>query len=231
MKYARGAWVVALAVGALACSDNPAEPDHTDHELIVSLTMSTDHLETLEDITFTVAVTDDHGDAVTDFTTIQVEYEQEAEAGTWRSIELTLQGSGDYHFRVSGMRGSETELSVLHQLADHFEIERAHTTLGDYKVEFETFPGHIHSGEAIAARFWIMNKDTGAAVTGLAVTIGCGNPDATTEDHAVTDSGDGVYEAMHTFTDGGDGHMAIQFTDPASMDWEAEFHLHIAHAH
>jgi hypothetical protein len=209
-----------LAAFALACSDSAVEPH--EHELLVNLTLSDDHLSTLEVITFTVTVTNDHGDPITDFSALEVEYELEG-TGTWRGIDMTLQGtayvgtrefttSGDYHFRVSGMRGTATTMEVLYEDPGHHEIERAHVTLGAYKVEFESFPGHIHENETATLRFWITDQASGQAVTGLTVTIECGNPDGSTESHPVTDNSDGVYDADHLFAEAGDAHAGLSFT-------------------
>lgn len=235
---------LALAVWALGCSDSPTEAH--DHELIVDFAMSTEHVHTLEEITFTVTVTDDHGDYVTDFTTIQVERELEGTA-TWRSIELVLQGtayvgtytftsSGDYHFRVVGMRPSDTEAQVLYESPEHVEVVRAHEVVGSSRVEFESFPGHIHAGSDVVVRFWIMESERNAAgerppITGLNVVIECGNPDLTSEMHTVTDNGDGIYEATHNFAEGGEGHIEIRFTDTAGVEQEVDFHVHIVAAH
>lgn len=235
---------LAMAVWALACSDNPTAPH--DHELIVNLEMSTDHFHTLAEITFTVTVTDDHGDYVTDFTTIQVERELEGTA-TWRPIELALIGtayvgtytfttSGDYHFRVAGMRGSDTEAQVIYEYPEHVEVVRAHEVVGSSRVEFESFPGHIHEGQDVVVRFWIMESEQNAAgerpaITGLDVVIECGNPDMTSEMHTVTDTGDGIYEATHLFDGNGEGHMEVRFTDTAGVEQEVDFHVHIVAAH
>jgi hypothetical protein len=241
MKYMRGVAALALAGWALACSDSTAPHDH---ELTVNLVISSaeGHLVTLDEVTFTVSVTDGDGHAVTDFTTLQVEFELEDVAGVWNPIELAPQGSayvgtydfgtsGEYHFRVSGMRDSDTSLEVLYALPEHVEIERAHNTVGDYRVEFESYPGHIHAGESATLRFWVTDATAGTPVTGLTAAITCGNPDGTTEEHSVTDNGDGMYESAHMFMDGGEGHAELEFTDPASMQWQTEFHLHIAHEH
>ncbi len=241
MRYMRGIAALVLAGWALACSDSTAPHDH---ELTVNLVIASadDHLVTLDELTFTVSVTDEDGDAVTDFTTLQVEYELEDIPGTWNPIELALQGlayigtydfgtSGEYHFRVAGMRGSDTALEVLYTLPEHVEIERAHNTVGDYHVEFESYPGHVHSGESTTFRFWVTDATAGTSVTGLTVAITCGDPDGTTEQHSVTDNGDGMYEAAHMFMDGGDGHVEFGFTDPANQSWQTEFHLHVAHGH
>ena len=244
MMNNRGFPALAMAVWVLACSDSPTAPH--DHELIVDFAMSTDHVHTLDEITFTVTVTDDHGDLVTDFTTIQVERELEGTA-TWRAIELTLQGtayvgtytfttSGDYHFRVAGMRGSDTEDQVLYESPEHVEVVRTHEVVGSSRVEFESFPGHIHEGEEVVVRFWILESERNAAgerpaITGLSVVIECGNPDMTSELHTVTDSGDGIYEATHLFPEGGEAHMEIRFTDAAGVEQEADFHVHIVDAH
>jgi hypothetical protein len=240
MKHRHLVTTLALAAFTLACSDSAVEPPH-EHELLVNLTLADDHLSILEDITFTVTVTNDHGDPITDFGALEVEYELEG-TGTWRGIDMTLQGtsyvgthefgtSGEYHFRVSGMRGTATTMEVLYEDPGHFDVERAHVTLGDYKVEFESFPGHIHESETATLRFWITDEAGGQAITGMTVAIECGNPDGTTESHPVTDNSDGVYDTDHLFAEAGDAHAALSFTDAGNVLRETEFHLHIAHGH
>ncbi len=244
MRHMRFAPAITLAVWTLACSESPTQPVH-EHELHVTLAMS-DHISTLDPVAFTVTVTDEHdGSAITDFSSIQVEYELEG-TGTWRAVELTKSQasyvgtytfvtSGDYHFRVTGMRGSETQTRTIYELPAHVEVERAHETVGtNYRVEFETFPGHIHEGEAATVRFWIMEGDGAGGfnpAAGWSAAIECGNPDGTGEAHAVTGTNDGVYEVMHTFEGGGEAHMELRFTDAANVEWETDFHLHVAHGH
>ena len=81
MRHSRKLSAFAAAVWVLGCSDSPTAPH--DHELIVDFAISTEHIHTLDAVTFTVTVTDEHGDFVTDFTSLGVEYELEGSA-TWR---------------------------------------------------------------------------------------------------------------------------------------------------
>ncbi len=68
-------------------------------------------------------------------------------------------------------------------------------------------------------------------ITGLSAVIEVGNPDMTSEIHTVTDNSDGIYEATHLFEEGGEAHIEIRFTDSAGAEQEADFHVHVAHAH
>jgi len=229
------------------CKDSPVEVHEDEGPLTAELTLSTDHIHTLSEITFTVKVTDHHGDVVTDLETIEVQRKAHG-ATEWRGTELTLSGSnytgnytfnssGEYDIRVAGMRHGGTEMEVMYEMAEHLEVVRAHETVGNYRIEFENFPGHLHEGETATVKFWVFEAEKDAsgnrpAVTGLNVDIHCGNPDGTEEEHVgVTEESNGVYIADHTFIGAGEAHMGMHFTAPDNSNIEADFHLHVAHGH
>lgn len=234
-----------------ACAANPAavEEEHGDAtaDLEVQLAITPDHIHILQsEVTFTVTVTDHHGEAVTDFDSLAVERKAH-ESDTWRAVEMTLQGdsyvgtyvlasSGEYEVRVAGMRHDDPGMVVLHEMAEHLEAARAHGELGAHRVEFESFPGHIHEGETATLRFWVMEPEPNAdgirpPITGLtAAEIHCLTETGAEEHHPVTEMEPGVYEADHEFLEAGHFHAGLHM-DIDGQPQEAEFDLHIAHGH
>lgn len=231
------------------CSDNPVEVHEDEEPLTAELTISEDHIHTLSEITYTVRVTDHHGDVVTDLETVEVQRKGHGET-EWRGTELTLSGevytgtytfnsSGEYDLRVAGVRSGGTEMEVMYEMQEHMEVGRAHAEVGNYRIEYENFPGHVHDGEQATVKFWVSESERDASgerppVTGLDLHIHCENPDGTNEHHdetLVTEESEGVYVADHTFAGGGEAHMATHFTAPDNTEIEADFHLHISHGH
>lgn len=231
------------------CSDNPVEVHEDEGPLTAELTISDDHVHTLSEITYTVQVTDHHGDIVTDLESVEVQRKGHDDT-EWRGTELTLSGnvytgiytfnsSGEYDLRVAGIRNEGTEMEVMYEMPEHMQVGRAHQEVGNYRIEYENFPGHVHEGETATVKFWVYESEKDAsgnrpAVTGLDLHIHCGNPDGTDEHHdssMVTEESEGVYAADHTFDGGGEAHMATHFTAPENSEIEADFHLHIAHGH
>ena len=231
------------------CKDNPVEVLDSA-PLTAELTISDDHIHTLSEITYTVTVTDQNGNILTDMETVEVQRKGH-DATEWRGTELTLSGSvytgtytfnssGEYDLRVAGIRHGGTEMEVMYEMPEHMSVARTHEVFGNYRIEYENYPGHIHDGDAITTKFWVLEPDrdpaTGerAPITGLNLHIHCQNADGTTEHHdenAVTEESAGVYVADHTFIGAGDAVMGMHFTDPNNSEIEAAFTVHVAHAH
>lgn len=237
------------AAGLLtACEGNPtAPPEEHDDELTVELEIAPGHLHILQtEVQVTVRVTDHHGEPVTDFEAIQVERLAEG-SDTWGAIELaragtayvgtyTFTSSGDYQLRVMGQRPGEAEMMLLHQVHDPLHVARAHAETGGYRVEFETFPGHIHEGDDTALRFWIMEPEGDEAgnrppIAGVVGEVHVVESDGSELGHALLEMGDGVYECEHTFQTADEAHVRLHFTGADGEPAEAEFHLHVAHGH
>lgn len=236
-----------LPVVVLGC-DDPLPTGHDDHgdatqDLTVDLSYTPDHVHIYSDISFTVEATDHHGEPVTDFDLIQVEYKETSET-EWSAIELTLDGSsytgvhsfhssGEYDLRVSGQRPDDSEPVVMDEAADPLHAVPAHATDGGYTVEFEAFPGHIHEGDTGTMRFWIIDESSGGEdpVTGKSPEIHVTESGEAEESHMATETDDGVYEAEHTFSAAGDAAVAIHFTGSGGGDSEASFTIEISHAH
>lgn len=248
--------LVAPAV-LIACADNPTAPaddggdDHAHDELNVELSMSAEHVHTLSEVTYTVSVTNDHGDPVTDLAAVEVQRKAHG-SDTWRGTELALAGtvyegtytfnsSGEYDLRVAAQRPDEADLSTVWEAPDHLQVGRAHTEVGDYRVEFESFPGHIHEGETATMKFWVFEKekdpvtDERPPVGGLtAPEIHC-QGSGPEEMHPLTEVEPGVYTAEHAFGEAGEFHAGLHFPGDmpgmGGMGGEAEFHFHIAGGH
>lgn len=238
---------LSVSVGLLGgCEANPTAPEHSD-ELEVELTIEPGHVHILQtEVTYTVHVHDHHGEPVTDFVALEVQRLAEGD-NTWRGTELELAGeeyvgiymfssSGDYQIRVAGQRPDEPDLSVLYDHPDHLHAARAHAEVGGYRIEFETFPGHIHEGDMAAGRFWIMEPEADAngvrpPIAGLNPQILITQEDGSTAQYAAHEHMPGEYEAEHQFTVPGDCGITIQFTGADGQPAEAVFQQHVAHAH
>lgn len=236
---------LALLVGA--CASNPAAPGHEEGEFSVEVTYTPDHVHTLQsEVTFTVTVRDHDGNAVTDFEAVQLERLAEG-SDTWRAIELapagdafvgtyTFTSSGEYHLRVMAQHHGETEMSLLHELHDPVHVARAHAEAGGYRIEFESFPGHIHEGETAAVTFWVMEPEADEhgerhPIEGLSAEVHVapeGDQGSMVEAH---EHGPGEYEAEQPFAEAGEYHVGLHFTDASGQPAEAEFHVHVVHGH
>ena len=240
------AGVFALA----ACESNPplgpaSDGDH-EHDLFVELTLSAGHVHILSPITFTVAVTNDHGDPVTDFEVIEVQ-RLAVGSDTWRGTELTRNGalyeadytfasSGEYQLRVVGQRPGDAEAVVLYEMAETVEAVRAHAEVGGVRVEFETFPGHIHTHNVAMMKFWIMEPERNEAgvrpaISGIQATIVCNEADGSVEQHAAVEESAGVYVAEHEYLNAGDFVGQIRFIGTDGNEAVAEFTTQVVPAH
>lgn len=243
-------WTSLLLLPAfLACEPNPTAPAHDDghdHELTAALTISESHVHTLSEITFSVTVENDHGEAVTDLESVAVERLFEG-TDTWRATDLVLEGttwtapytfvtSGSYQLRVTALEHHATDPEVIYTMPEPLGVGRAHTEIDGMRVEFETFPGHIHEGEIATARFWVTQAEKDAdgirpPLTGLHVVISCEQADGTLEEHHAEEMEPGIYEAEHTFTAAGEFHAGIHIGEHGGRMSETEFHTHVAHGH
>lgn len=233
-----------------SCEGNPVAPvdDHEDltADLNVEVVLSASHVHTLSELTFTVTVTDHHGNYVTDFDTLRMERREEG-ADTWRATNLTLQGtsyvgsytfmsSGQYHLRVAGRRGHDAAMVDMHAMSEMLKVARAHVEAGGYRIEFESFPGHLHEHDVGTMTFWVMEAQADAggnrpAVTGLSPDIHCLEADGTEEEHAAAESTAGTYQADHTFLSSGVFVAALHFTGADGAPAEASFTFSVAHGH
>lgn len=237
-----------LPLLVVACESNPT--DLHDEELTVELTLSTDHVHILSAVTFTAVVRDGHGEIVTDMDSIRVE-RKAVDSDTWRTAaELTLSGtqytgeytfvsSGEYELRVLGLRAghSAVEEIMISPALEHVHAVPAHAEAGGYRIEFESFPGHIHENDQVEFKFWITEVDRDPVtderppITGLTAEIHCGEPDGTGESHTAMEPVAGEYTATHTFASAGDGEAEIHFTGADGTEASATFSFHIAHGH
>ncbi len=230
---------------ASACTANPVFPDH-DEELVAEVTFSAEHLATLTEFTITVHVEDDHGEHVTAMAEVRAEFRFH-DTETWRAETLTLEGeeftgthmfmsSGEYDFRVIGIQLGQVEEFVLYEAAEHMEVERIHVEVGDFIVEFETFPGHVHEGGEAAARFWIMEAEADPdghhhMMAGLHAEIHVTDANGAAMEHEAHEEEAGIYEAHHTFLEAGEARFEIHFEGMDGAEHHAEFHVPVSHEH
>jgi hypothetical protein len=225
----------ALAVG---CSENPVEPNWGD-ELSASVEFAGGHLMTLTTIEFEVTVTRAGVGTFTDFAAIAIEFRMEGDTN-WRATELVphvdhftaekmFYTSGAYDVRVVAQVLGTQEVLTLYAPSEPLPVERIHQEVGNYVVEFETTPGHIHEGDTAEAKFWIY--EAGTPVDGLVAEIVCTDADGTVEQHAPHTHTGGIYAADHIFVGAGTAYMELHFTDPLGTDLHAEFAAPISHAH
>ena len=246
--------IVVVTIGALAlaaCQSNPplgldGEGGDHEHEIFVDLTLSASHVHILSPITFTVAVTDEHGAPVTDFEILKVE-RLAVGTDTWRGTELTLNGtdyeaeytfmsSGEYMLRVTGQRAGEPEEEVLYELDEAIHAVRAHAEAGGLRVEFETFPGHLHEGDVATMKAWIMEPERNDAgerppIEGLEVTIVCNEAEGAVEQHLAIEESAGVYVADHEYLAVGDFVAQIRYPGTDGHEANVEFTTHVVHRH
>jgi hypothetical protein len=237
------------ALLVIGCSANPAEPVHDDEhddELTATLSLSTDHVHTLTEMAFTVTVTDGHGDVVTDLAEVNVERRAVGD-DTWRGTALTLNGlvweapytfasSGEYDLRVSVLRPSGAAAEIVYTMAEHLEVARIHEVVDGMRVEFETFPGHLHEGDAAVVKFWILEPERNAIgvrppLTDLHVTLVCNEADGSAEEHHAEELEPGVYSAEHTFMAVGDFLAKLEVGEHGGPHSEVTFTTHVVHGH
>lgn len=229
----------------LGCEANPTFPNLAD-DLHAELEFVGDQLATLTEIEVEVRVHSSDLGAFTDFSSMVVEVRRDGET-EWEATDLSLHvdhfsaetmffSSGEYEARVIGQVTGSSDAVILYQSAEHVYVERIHEEVGDYIVEFETFPGDLHEGETIEATFWVYETSTdghghGHAVTGMTADIVCADAGGTTEEHAAHEHAEGEYGAEHTLLEAGTMHFEFHFTDALGVDQHAEFSAPVSHAH
>ena len=237
--------LASLVLGATACADNPIlEPD--EHvEVDVSFALSAEHLSTLTTLEVEVEVTDPDGVAYTDFESVTAEFLMEGET-EWRSVDLTYHdghyssdmmfyNSGEYEARVVALPHGSDHSETIYEHADHLDVERIHKEVGEYVVEFESFPGHLHEGDSAEVKFWVMGEGSApgsmSAMGGMAANIHVTHGDGHSEQHRATEHDMGVYEAMHMFDEAGEAKVMMDFTDDHGEHHEVEFHVPVSDVH
>ncbi len=231
-----------LLLSLIACNENPvSHDDGDDEEVSVAFQMSEDDVHTLDQVTFTAAVSNDHGDPVTDFEEVGMQYRLDGSTG-WSDLVMTLSGtdysgtmmflsSGHYEVRVMGRHHGHEHMETLHALADHLEVGRAHEDAGGFRIEYENFPGEIHEGDTAAIQFWILEDSPAPTpITGIQAEIHYEDPSGAEESHDAVESEPGVYSANHTFQLDGEAHLAIHFPGTGGVELEVGFHIPISNS-
>jgi hypothetical protein len=241
---------LATLLGSLAlggCADDATGPKgFATEELTAALTITPDHFHILEtEGTFSVAVTDPDGAAVTDFEVLRLE--RRVVGGTsWSGLELSLQGdlyvgkyvfetSGNYEMRLTGMRESDDELVVLFTAETPLSVVRAHGDVGGRRLEVENTPGHIHGGDHSTISFWVMETQRNPQgvrppVPGLAPTIWI-EVNGVRTSYAAGEAQPGVYTATHRFMIVGGAWVGIRLrgTDGQQHEWSVPVQVHQPH--
>ena len=230
---------------ASACNANPVFPDH-DEELVAEVVFSVEDLATLSEFTLTVHVEDHAGEHVTAMKEVRVEFQHHDDT-EWSGVVLSLQGeefvgthmfmsSGEYDFRVIGVQLGQVEELVLYEAAEHMVVERIHQEVGDFIVEFETFPGLVHEGAEAAVRFWIMEAEADndghhRMMAGLHAEIHVTDANGVAMEHEAHEEVPGTYEAHHTFLEAGEAQFEIHFEGVGGTEQHAEFRVPVSHEH
>ena len=229
-----------LLLSLTACNENPvSHDDGEEEEVTVAFQMSEDDIHTLDQVTFTAAVSSDHGDPVTNFEEVGMQYRLEG-SNEWSDLVMNLSGtdysgtmmflsSGQYEVRVMGRHQGHGDMETMHVMAEHLEVGRAHEDVGVFRIEYENFPGEIHEGDTAAIQFWIMEDSPARTpITGIQAEIHYEDPSGAEESHDAVESEPGVYRANHTFQLDGEAHLAIHFPGIGGVELDAEFHIPIS---
>ncbi len=249
MKHAPKLLLVVGLIAAGGCSDNPVNHDDHDSEFFAEISVSGEHISTLSETDFDITLRTDDGSSVTGIEAVQIEFRlEDAEHDEWEVADLiahgshyetthTFMSSGDYLWRIVVDDHNDGHASVLHESDEHLEVERAHENVGDYRVEFESFPGHIQEGMTATVSFWVFESDddhgeTGHdGVTGLETVIKCNEPDDHMEEHAGHEREPGIYSAEHLFEESGEAQLSIRFHGHDGTDLVTIFHVPVDPTH
>lgn len=239
-----------MFVAIVACDSGSTEPDDfATEDLTAQLSISPNHFHIYEtEGTFTVAVTDPRGRAVTDFEEIRLERQRAGttnwsgtaltRGGDFYSAKYTFETKGSYTLRVTGRRAADTDLKVLYTAPQPLEVVRAHATVAGHNLEFEAVPGHIHLGDTAELNFWIdVSAGHAPAAPGdeigfhlsvhhVFVTIG-----STTDTLSVTQPEAGRFVASHEFSTVGAAQIGIRFMadDHSEQEWSVPVTIHAPH--
>lgn len=248
--------MVSLTTG---CSDNPTGPP-AEEGLTFTLDTGVEEVETLTQVDFALTIRDGHGEMMTNYEELQLEQRLEGST-TWRAIPMTHDGSifrgqhtfgtsGEYEVRVMGAEEhsdhahgagkfstAQSEMRELHHFQEHLHIHRTHHEMSDHRIEFESFPGHVHEGEQATFMFWVEDAHSehshGEAepTTGLDAEIHCTESDGTIHIMSASESAPGVYESDHTVEAPGMTKVALKFMSATSTPVVAEYQFEVAAGH
>ena len=226
--------LLAAAVGCVPVGTG----DHVEEALSAHVVTTPADLKTLDEVSFAVEIEDAMGNHTTDMEEVRLEIREVG--GDWVEITLTamtdhfegtrtFSSSGEYELRVLGLEHMGHMMEEMH--TSSFQVERAHTDVGPFHIEYESDPGHIHAGEESVLMFWVAMDDSGEAATGLTVQIVAEESDGHMTTFEADEVEPGVYQAMMDFVDGGEAHVAIVLLDENGQEVEADFHFNVADVH
>lgn len=249
-----------LIVGS-GCAENPVGHDENDSEYVAEVSVSEEHISTLSETEFEITLHKENGSSLGDISALRIEFRMEDDAdGEWEPAEMVHHGShfeashmfmssGEYQWRIVGDEHGDGDSHMLFESDDHMDVERAHLDAGGYRVEFESFPGHVHEGMTATVAFWVFDDDDDGGdghggghgddhgsddhggMTGLDVTIQCDEADGHMEQHQGHEGEPGMYTAEHEFEEHGEVELSIRFHQQGGSEVEAAFHVPVASAH
>lgn len=237
--YLLGVGLIVLAVGGCPSTGGTTGEDHQEETLSASIGMTPKTPATLEKVDFEVHIEDANGGHVMDMSAVDLQYRAEG-SDDWQDISLTaaaehfdgshtFTSSGDYEFRVMGVRHGGHDMEQIHTMTMH--VERAHKDAGPYHVEFESTPGHIHEEGETVLRCWVSFDYDGTAATGLTVQFVVEESDGHTTTLDATEVESGLYEAALTFEHHGEAHVEIKLSGAGVTAAEVDFHVDVDEAH
>jgi len=240
----RGILIPVVAAASLAAlwgcgGDNPTGTHVPDSGVTVAVSTDPGEARTLSPVTFHASVTQEPGGMMMmGLQMMQMEVRLEG-TDPWEPVDMSWDGdeddydgtcvftsSGDYEVRAMGMMHGSHHMDEMYHMNGPFHVDRAHLEAGGYRVEFESFPGHLHTGAASMLRFWVLEPGSGGSwspVAGLAPTIRVTESGRSPMDLAATESEDGMYQASHTFAMAGMAKAALLFRGADGADAAAEF--------
>ncbi len=243
MKMLRVAPLALAVVAAAGCEDNPIlSPDSHDEEYNVAFSLSAEEISTLTEYEVEVVISDHDGAPVTEFEVVAFEYRMEG-AQEWSSTELEFHGghfsaehmfysSGEYEMRVVAQAHGAQHAEPIYEHDGHLPVERIHMAVGEYRVEMETFPGHVHEGDEAEVKFWVIEAAGGHGMGGLSASIHMDHEQSgQSTTHGAEEHAEGVYEALHTFAEHGETEVMIEFMDGHGENHQAAFHVRVAEIH
>jgi len=260
--FARICVVCASLLLVVGCVDDITGPvDAPDDGYEYELGVSPGGLVTLDEMTLTLHVSDDHGGAMTGFNGVQLQY-RAVDTAEWSTIPMnrsgagyeahhTFNSSGEFEFRA--MRNQESDHGdddhgdddhgdddhgptvMMHEFHDPVHVSRAHRTADDHRVEFESFPGHVSQGSEVAFRFWVTEGEEHSTepepATGLSPSIECVESTGMVHRFDAVETSPGVYEATHIVEQPGDTEIRFEFAGQASNPVATSFRIQVEAEH
>lgn len=189
-----------LAAGILTlagCFNSPTGPvgfDDFDSDPSAGISISHGQISTLSSAEFEIKVSDETSSLLNGVDATQIEF-RHADVGTgeWEASTMVAEGSryrathtfmssGEYLWRIVEAGNGATQERVLYESPGRMNVDRAHTDVGDYRVEYESYPGHVREGMTAVVSFWVFGSD-GYDHEGMGGMGHCGDDNHSDIDH------------------------------------------------